>query len=403
MIGFCGKGSQYCSSAAAVVSVPTIASSTTPSSAPAVVVKLSPSTTDVSQYSAGAPLRLTGYWYNWYDSTFTPLSSISQLYDVVIISFASISLSGELQFTPCYFGFAADVQSLTLSGKRVLLSIGGETDYTSNINNTEKAYTFASSACTILSNYGLQGVDIDLEHEIYPQFLSMALRQLKSTCIRIKNLSIQLAPQTLDIQPNHSYLTLIEFIKDIIDDVHPQFYNSGSMFGYDGGVYFQGSVDFITSQIDALVSGGHLAAHQVSIGLPATLSACGSGYISPVVALQAVQCLSNRLSCGTYIPRSIYNISGVMLWSINQDSTQEYSFASAIKSFVFVPATQVAGLGTPNNNQQPLFISSPLLKSSTTSTRFITSTRRTRLMGTTTTSRILIAAATTAVLLKIAQ
>lgn len=44
-----------------------------------------------------------------------------------------------------------------------------------------------------------------------------------------------------------AYLRLAIEIKDILTVCYPQFYNSGSMNGYDGSVVSPGNADFLTS------------------------------------------------------------------------------------------------------------------------------------------------------------
>ena len=54
-----------------------------------------------------------------------------------------------------------------------------------------------------------------------------------------------------------------------------------SMPGRNGVNYNEGTVDFITSQADAVLQ--YLSPSQVGIGLPASPSAAGGGYVSPTV------------------------------------------------------------------------------------------------------------------------
>ena len=72
--------------------------------------------------------------------------------------------------------------------------------------------------------------------------------------------------------------------------VNVQYYNSGSMNGCDGQVYSQGTVDFITAQACIMLQGG-LRPDQVGLGLPASSRAAGSGYVSPTIVNNALDCL----------------------------------------------------------------------------------------------------------------
>src|SRR5207253_2254205 len=110
-----------------------------------------------------------------------------------------------------------------------------------------------------------------------------------------------------------------------------QYYNSGTMNGCDGKVYAEGSVDFLTAQACIQLQGG-LRPDQVGLGLPASTSAAGSGYVSPSVVKAALACLAQGTGCGSFKPSTAYpNIRGAMTWSINWDAANNYDFANNVK------------------------------------------------------------------------
>ena len=78
------------------------------------------------------------------------------------------------------------------------------------------------------------------------------------------------------------YFQLALDIKSILTMISTQYYNSGSMNGCDGNVYAEGTENFITALACTELQGG-LASSQVGLGLPASSSAAGSGYVSPVL------------------------------------------------------------------------------------------------------------------------
>ena len=91
-----------------------------------------------------------------------------------------------------------------------------------------------------------------------------------------------MAPQTIDMQsPSNEYFKTALNIKDILTVVNMQYYNSGSMNGCDGKVYSQGTVDFLTALACIQLQGG-LDPSQVGLGVPASTSGAGSGYVVPV-------------------------------------------------------------------------------------------------------------------------
>ncbi|MFN6114789.1 MAG: hypothetical protein ACK46C_02800, partial [Flavobacteriales bacterium] len=93
-----------------------------------------------------------------------------------------------------------------------------------------------------------------------------------------------------------AYLPIIDVLRNRLDILQVQLYNSGSMYGIDGGIYTQGTADFIVSQTEALLQGfttdgGYFAPlppEKVAIGRPACPLAAGGGYVTPAVLEQAV-------------------------------------------------------------------------------------------------------------------
>ncbi|HYZ55877.1 MAG TPA: hypothetical protein VE733_20600 [Streptosporangiaceae bacterium] len=112
--------------------------------------------------------------------------------------------------------------------------------------------------------------------------------------------------------------------------INTQYYNSGSMNGCDGNVYSEGTENFMTALACTELQGG-LSASQVGLGLPASPSAAGSGYVSPSVVNNALDCLAAQANCGSFVPPAAYpGIRGVMTWSINWDASNGYNFADTV-------------------------------------------------------------------------
>ena len=295
--------------------------------------------------AAPAPIpkhQLTGYWQNFVNNA-KPLrvSEIPDDYDVVALAFANAdpATPGAVTFgvdpglSTALGGYddaalKADIAAKKAAGTTFVLSIGGEkggVDLGSETNVTH----FVDSVGKILTQFGLDGLDIDLEHGLNVPNTASAIRQLRD---RIGDgFELTMAPQTLDVQPGGSYLQLIEQVKDVVTVVHTQYYNSGSMNGCDGGVHSQGSVDFITAQACTLLK--TLRPDQVSLGLPASPSAAGSGYVDPSVITGALDCLTSVTNCGRFTPEQGHPaLSGVMTWSINWDASSGGAFSRPVRA-----------------------------------------------------------------------
>ncbi len=233
--------------------------------------------------------------------------------------------------------FTADIKTLHSQGRIVVLSIGGQNG-SFQLTSSTMATNFANSAYALMQQYGFDGVDIDMENVVTSAnytYYEAALRQLSS--LAGSKLIVTMAPQTIDMLPAYpseaNYLKIAEDLGGIITMVNTQYYNSGSMPGLNGQSYSEGTVDFITSQADAVLQ--HLPANQVGIGLPVSSSAAGSGYVSPSVVNNALSCLAAGTNCGSYIPVAKYPaLRGAMSWSTAWDASNGNNWVNTVAPYV---------------------------------------------------------------------
>ncbi|MFI6533516.1 glycosyl hydrolase family 18 protein [Nonomuraea sp. NPDC050547] len=296
--------------------------------------------------TGGGPLPkhfLTGYWHNFVNpATELRLSAVPNEYDLVAIAFAeATSTPGQVTFNldpglASALGgytdaqFRADVQALHQRGKKIILSVGGELGRVQVASSTA-ATQFANSVWGIMQSYGFDGVDIDLENGLNATYMGQALRELRAKAG--SNLIITMAPQTIDMQSTGmEYFKLALNIKDILTVVHMQYYNSGSMLGCDQAqAYSQGTVNFMTALACIQLQNG-LRADQVALGLPAGPGAAGGGVVNPSLVNQALDCLSKRTNCGSFVPPQAWpDIRGAMTWSINWDASHNWNFSKTVK------------------------------------------------------------------------
>ncbi|GAA1930144.1 chitinase [Nocardioides hwasunensis] len=283
---------------------------------------------------------LTGYWHNFDNgSGVLRLADVPDDYGIVAVAFADAvpTRAGAIDFTldpdvTSGLGgydedaFKADVAALQSEGRQVVISVGGQNG-TVHLDDAAAGEAFAETTIALMDEYGFDGVDIDLENAPNLEHMTEALREIEA---QRPGYVLTMAPETIYVQPGGSYLALIDQVADLITVVNTQYYNSGSMLGRDGKVYSAGTVDFQTALADILLD-GHLRADQVGLGLPATPQAAGSGYVSPDVVNQALDCLATGERCGSYQPAETHpTIRGVMTWSINWDATNGYDFAQTV-------------------------------------------------------------------------
>ncbi|MBK3630035.1 carbohydrate binding domain-containing protein [Streptomyces sp. MBT49] len=281
---------------------------------------------------------VTGYWQNFNNgATVQRISGVSSQYDIIAVAFADATTTpGAVTFNLDSAGlggytvdqFKADIKAKQTAGKKVIVSVGGQNG-TVSVNDPTSAANFANSVYSLMQTYGFDGVDIDLENGIDATYMSQALRSLSSKAG--SGLILTMAPQTIDMQSTSAgYFRTALNVKDILTVVNMQYYNSGSMLGCDGKVYSQGSVDFLTALACIQLEGG-LSPSQVGLGLPASTSGAGSGYVSPTVVNNALDCLAKGTNCGSFKPSRTYpDLRGAMTWSTNWDASAGNAWSAAV-------------------------------------------------------------------------
>ncbi|MFF4017426.1 chitinase [Streptomyces sp. NPDC001843] len=285
---------------------------------------------------------VTGYWQNFNNgATVQKLSDVPSAYDIIAVAFAdATSTPGAVTFNLDSSGlggytvdrFKADIRAKQAAGKKVIVSVGGQNG-TVSVSDSASAANFADSVYSLMQTYGFDGVDIDLENGLNATYMSQALRALSAKAG--SSLVITMAPQTIDMQStSNAYFQTALNVKDILTVVNMQYYNSGSMLGCDGKVYSQGSVDFLTALACIQLEGG-LSPSQVGLGLPASSRAAGSGYVSPSVVNNALDCLARGTNCGSFKPSRTYpGLRGAMTWSTNWDAASGSAWSSAVGAHV---------------------------------------------------------------------
>ncbi|MEV6976792.1 glycosyl hydrolase family 18 protein [Kitasatospora sp. NPDC093806] len=286
---------------------------------------------------------LTGYWQNFDNgATVQRISDVPAAYDIIAVSFADATgTPGGLSFTldPTLSSrlggyteaqFKADIAAKKAAGKKVILSVGGEKG-TVSVNSSASATTFANSAWSLMQTYGFDGVDIDLENGVSSTYMGQALHALAAKAG--KGFTLTMAPQTIDMQSTGAeYFKLALNVKDVLTIVNMQYYNSGAMLGCDGQVYSQGTVNFLTALACIQLKGG-LRPDQVGLGVPASTSAAGGGYVSPAVVNSALDCLAAGTGCGSFKPDTKWpGIGGAMTWSTNWDAKAGGGIAGTVGS-----------------------------------------------------------------------
>jgi chitinase len=325
---------------------------------------------------------IVGYWHNFNNgSAFFRLSQISPDFDVINVAFAvpRSFTDATIDFVPdpqLYAGnqdFANDVALLQSRGKKVVISVGGATG-SFEINSDQQRINFTNSMINIIRTFGFDGLDVDFEGSTVHTFrrdandndfqnptsprINNAIRALRDirNAFQGRCFILSFAPETFFLQAGFQsyasaqtttlgcYIPAINALRDITTYVQTQDYNTGTMLGLDNGIYGSGNADFHIAMSEILLRGfpvggdasrffQPLREDQVIIGLPASPSAAGSGFTAVAAVQNALRYLIQRtdFSGRRYTlqkPTGAYpNFRGLMTWSVNWDSVNNFEFS----------------------------------------------------------------------------
>jgi chitinase len=331
---------------------------------------------------------LIGFWHNWNDANapYIQLDAIDERYNVVEIAFAVPTSPSDMTmiFTPEVASqneLTTKIQTLQSQNKKVLLSIGGATS-TIDLSTTLNKDAFVYSMSEIINQYGFDGIDIDIESgnsilnvggtiaapsNIAQINLIDAVKEIMANyrLTHPQKLLLTLSPETAYAQGGQSafsgiwggYLPIIDGLRDSLDVVQVQLYNSGTMYGIDDNIYAQGTADFIVAMTEAMIQGfttaggmfNGLPPEKVAVALPACTSAAGGGYVDSETLVAAMEYLTGSgPQPGTYTLTNAGGyptLGGMMTWSINWDAVAScgivYEYAEVFEE-IFGPTSSVS-------------------------------------------------------------
>lgn len=330
---------------------------------------------------------IVGYWHNFDNgSANIRLRDVSPNFDVIQVAFAEPSggsQTGNMVFTPynsTVSEFQADIDFLQARGQKVLISIGGANGVVELLTAQAKT-NFVNSMKNIINQYGFDGFDIDLEgsslslnsgdtdfrNPTTPKIVNLiaAAREILSSYG--SSFLLTMAPETAFVQGGAgqyggiwgAYLPVIHALRNDLDYLHVQHYNSGSMLGPDGRAYTQGTPDFHVALAEMMLVGFPVAGNpnnvfpplrpdQILIGLPASPQAAGGGYTTEANVQKALDYLIKGQSFGgSYVlrnPAGYPELKGLMTWSINWDKYVNHQFSNSHRAYL----DQYDGGSTPD-------------------------------------------------------
>ncbi|WP_030158798.1 chitinase [Glycomyces sp. NRRL B-16210] len=333
-----------------------------------------------------ADRALIGYLHTSFanGSGYIRMADVPSEWDVVNLAFGEPTspTSGDIRFSLCPVAecpnveseaeFKAAIAAKQAEGAKVLLSIGGQNGQV-QLTTAGARDAFVSSVSAIIDEYGLDGLDVDLEgHSLYldagdTDFRNPTTPVIVNLIDALQTLTanygdefvLSMAPETFFVQVGHqfyggtsagdnrtgSYLPVIHALRDDLDVLHVQDYNSGPVMGLDGQYHNMGGAEFHIAMTDMLKAGftvadtGHffpgLREDQIAFGLPAAVSA-GNGHTPPAQVHQALDCLTSGANCGGYTLHGgpSPDLRGLMTWSINWDKYYGWEFMNSHRPYL---------------------------------------------------------------------
>ena len=276
-----------------------------------------------------------------------------------------------------------DIKSLRDSGVPVIVSIGGQNGHVV-LDNVAQKNIFVNGLKAIIDEYQFDGVDIDFEGGSM-NFNAGGLRDISYAGIsaypRLKNVVdafkelkayygpgflLTAAPETQYVQGGYStytdtfgsFLPIIQNLRNELDLLAVQLYNTGGENGLDGQYYGSAKKsNMVTALTDMIIKGYNIATtgmhfdglppSKVLIALPACPSAAGSGYLTPTEGINAMHYLrtGTTFSGRTYTmqPGGPYpSLRGLMTWSVNWDASSCGNSSELSKAYAAYFASQSA-------------------------------------------------------------
>jgi len=315
---------------------------------------------------------ILGYAHSWENAS-APFLTFKEIgdktkYNVVVYSFIeTVNGDGYTPVltinTPRYQSGGAfseqmlidDIAYLRNKGIPVIVSIGGQNGHVS-LDTEQKKNVFVQGLINIVDKYGFDGIDLDFEGTSMqfgagatPDFTYASISaypKLKNVVDAFKEIKqyygncfiLTCAPETFYVQVGFTvynsnagtFLPVMENLRNELDLIMVQLYNTGSVYGLDHVAYAQGTANFLTSMTDMLFTGfkgGNrvftgFPASKLLVGIPSCSDAApAGGYTTPTEVKKAL----NYMRYGTKYPGN-YNLRngnidlrGVMTWSINWD------------------------------------------------------------------------------------
>ncbi len=312
--------------------------------------------------------ELIGYWTgSGPEGTILRLRDVSPQWDVIIVAFADVNHQAaegtlKLHVRPGLdlAQMKDDIAWLKSQGKKVLISLGGGGEYFTLVQ-TASIPNFVNSVTQIVSEYGFDGIDIDIEspslvldpgdtdfrHPKTPSVVNLiaGLRQLRQHFGPAFMLT--LVPEGTQIPAGYpgyggqfgTYLPLLWGVRDILSFVDVQDYNTPPLQGLDGEIYQLGSVNYDAAMTELLLHGFAVGKRTGDFFPPVPADKVAVGFLVGTATPQLVSGAMQYLITGKAPQGVTYRLQrpdgypaliGAMFWTIDGDRIENYGFSNVV-------------------------------------------------------------------------
>lgn len=259
--------------------------------------------------------------------------AIAQNYDVFVYAFGYIHSNNQVEL-PSGISEAdlkQQIQDIHDNGKLALISFGGANNtFLPSVNNPEEAGRNTAEFC---ATYNFDGVDLDLEHVEAGVDVNYLLTYIENLRSINQELFLTAAPQIASTASGEAALAPTNiFNEELLTNANftallVQEYNQFGGAVFDG---LQGTdVGFITASYKELVKIVP-AETKIVVGEPAN-SQAGTGLSNPEDIVKDIE------GGGVVLQSPQYG--GIMVWAMNYDSEQNWSFTKGVQPVVQISST----------------------------------------------------------------
>jgi chitinase len=257
----------------------------------------------------------------------------------VILAFANPQSDGTVIVDDANFPTKL-VSSWQASGKKVLISVGGQNgNWGFVFATTANTANFVNSLENILTQYGLDGVDLDIESYLAtPRTVANAIISLRQA---IGNKLIIVSPEDVAViqtvgyvptpdaagQPWNYFVPIVNLADAAIDFYQPQAYNNGyDSFAGGSEEYLQ---DVYLNWCNLPAAGQPITGYngingsKLLIGLEASTSAGGSSFYASADTITKFK---------SWISTNGFPLEGFMIWDSHWDALNSYAVSTACSS-----------------------------------------------------------------------